>query len=294
MIEELELEANGLTFRALADGPADGPVALLLHGFPEGAESWLPQLEILGAAGVRAVAPDQRGYGGTDVPEGIESYLMPNFFADIDGLIAALGVEQVDLAGHDWGAIIGWQYTSRRQEKLRSWAALSVGHPHALRKLVVEEQDADQLQRSSYIQLFNQQEVAERVLLEDDAQRLRAFYQGIFPRDIEDHFISDMQRPGRLTAALNYYRANLNAKQFATWEPAPNPITVPTLLIWGTDDIALGQRQAELTGEYLQGPYHFAPLTGASHWLQHDRPDAVSSLLLEHVKTARAVTQVPE
>lgn len=282
MIEELRLKANGLSFRALASGPADGPVAVLLHGFPEGAESWLPQLEALGAAGRRAVAPDQRGYGGTDAPEGVDQYLMPNFFDDIEGLIDGLGAEQVDLAGHDWGAIIGWQFTSQRQQRVRTWAALSVGHPHALTE-ILREGDTDQRDRSSYILLFNQPGKAESLLLADDCQRIRAMYAGAFPREVEDRFVHDLQRPGRLTAGLNYYRANLNAERFATYEPAPNPISVPTLFIWGEDDIALGRKQAERTEKHVSGRYEFVPLAGAGHWLQQERAEEVSRHLVKRV-----------
>jgi pimeloyl-ACP methyl ester carboxylesterase len=281
VIEELTITANGLTFRALAAGPPDAPVALLLHGFPEGAESWLPQLEALGAAGRRAVAPDQRGYGGSDAPEGVDAYLLPNLLDDVEGIIDSLGVEQVDLAGHDWGAIIGWPFTSQRQHRVRTWAALSVGHPHALRD-VIQEGDDDQLKRSSYIQVFNQPGTAEDLLLEDRAARLRAIYQGAFPRGVEDGFVSDMQRPGRLTAALNYYRANLTPERFASFDAAPNPIDVPTLFIWGEEDPALGRKQAERTEKHVNGRYQFAPLAGAGHWLQHERPADVSRLLVRH------------
>jgi pimeloyl-ACP methyl ester carboxylesterase len=282
VIEELQLKANGLNFRALAAGPAGAPVVLLLHGFPEGAESWLPQLEALGAAGRRAVAPDQRGYGGSDAPEGVDQYLMPNFFDDIEGLVDALGAEQVDLAGHDWGAIIGWHFTSQRQHRVRTWAALSVGHPHALSE-VLAEGDQDQRNRSSYILLFNQPGKAEDLLLEDGGQRIRAMYAGAFPREVEDRFIRDLERPGRLTAGLNYYRANLNAERFATYEPTPNPITVPTLFIWGEEDIALGRKQAERTEKHVSGPYQFVPLAGAGHWLQHERAEDISRHLVKHV-----------
>jgi pimeloyl-ACP methyl ester carboxylesterase len=284
VIEELRLEANGLRFRALAAGPADAPVALLLHGFPEGAESWLPQLEALAAAGRRAVAPDLRGFGGTDAPEGVESYLMPHLVDDVEGLIDALGVEQVDLAGHDWGALVGWPVTSQRQARVRTWTALSVGHPHALSEAIAGG-DADQMQRSAYILLFNQPGKAEEVLLEDGCSRLRAMYQGAFPKDVEDRFVSGLERPGRLTAALSYYRANLIPDRLKSYDSTPDAITAPTLFIWGTDDIALGRTQAEGTAAHVEGPYQFAPLEGAGHWLQHERAAEVSELLVRHVQT---------
>lgn len=282
MIEEITLRANGLRFRALATGPADAPPALLLHGFPEGAESWLPQLEALGQAGRRAVAPDLRGYGGTDAPPGRDAYLMASLLDDADALIEALGGGPVDLAGHDWGAVVGWQLTSQRPHRVRTWTALSVGHPQALADLM-RAGDEDQHRRSSYITLLNMPGKAEEVLGEDGGRRLRQMYAGVFPRDIEDRFVAGMLRPGRLTAALEYYRANLNADRFADLEPAPIPVTVPTLLIWGTEDIALGRAQAERTAQHVGGPYRFEALDGAGHWLQHERAAEVSRLLLEHL-----------
>src|SRR5205807_535319 len=101
-------------------------------GFPEGAESWEPQLGPLAEAGLFAVAPDLRGFGGTDCPEGEEAYRMPHLVADVDGLIEALGRERCHLAGHDWGSLVGWAVAVERPARLRSWSALSVGHPGAI------------------------------------------------------------------------------------------------------------------------------------------------------------------
>ena len=111
-IERGRLQANGINFSVLAAGKRNRPVALLLHGFPEGKESWEPQLRALAEAGWRAVAPDLRGYGGTDAPKGVEAYAMPHLVADIEGLINALGEDQVDLVGHDWGSLVGWPFVS--------------------------------------------------------------------------------------------------------------------------------------------------------------------------------------
>src|SRR5919109_892339 len=140
MTEELWLDANGLRFRALAAGPAAGPPVLLLHGFPEGAESWLPQLEALAGAGYRAVAPDLRGYGGTDCPEGEDAYALGELVADVRGLVEGIGAP-VHLTGHDWGSLIGWVFVSQHPELVRSWAALSVGHPVAAARAATEDED---------------------------------------------------------------------------------------------------------------------------------------------------------
>src|SRR5437763_7116825 len=148
-MNELQLAANGLRFRCLAAGPEHGPLVVLLHGFPEGAESWTPQLEALAEAGRYAVAPDLRGYGGSDCPEGEDAYRVEHLVADVDGLLDALGRDRCHLAGHDWGALVGWAYVACRPQRVLTWSALSVGHPGAF-----DPADADQRQRSSYIDLF--------------------------------------------------------------------------------------------------------------------------------------------
>ena len=285
-IERGRLEANSLSFAVLAAGPRDGPVVLLLHGFPEGKESWVAQLDALARAGRRAVAPDLRGYGGSDAPEGVDSYSLARLNSDVEGLIDALGEEQVDLVGHDWGAIVGWSFTSRYPSRVRTWTALSVGHPD-----LFTQPDADQRERSSYIRLFNRAGKAEEVLLEDGARRLRAMYRiGPNPDAISeeqvDVFVRGFLRPGRLTAGLNYYRANLKSAALAAYPPCPGPITAPTQLIWGDVDPALGRRQAEATGELVRGPYRLQVLPTAGHWLQFERPEDVSRLLIEHLAAA--------
>lgn len=283
-IEKGRLRANGLNFAVLAAGPRQGPVALLLHGFPEGKESWLPQLDALARAGWRAVAPDLRGYGDSDAPKGVEQYTLAKLNDDVEGLVDALAEERVDLVGHDWGSILGWSFTSRFPDRVRTWTALSVGHPG-----LFTQPDEDQLRRSSYIQLFLQAPKAEEVLLADGARRLKAMYRlGPNPEAIPQEQIADFanafSRPGRLTAGLNYYRANLKGQQLQAYPPTPNPIRCPAQLIWGEQDPALGRRQAELTQDFVAGPYRLAAIPEAGHWLQYERPQDVSRLIVEHVK----------
>ncbi len=284
-MRELRLTANGLRFRCLADGPEGGPLALLLHGFPEGAESWAAQLPALARAGYLAVAPDLRGYGGTDCPEGEEAYRMPHLIADVAGLADALGRERFHLAGHDWGSLVGWSVASHRPERLLTWSALSVGHPQAFADTIRD--DPDQAARSSYIRLFREPgRKAEAVLAEDGHRRLRAMYRvGPRPDALSESqaqvFVRSMSRPGRLTAGLNYYRANMSQEARAAFPPTPNPIAMPTQLLWGDQDPALGPGPTHLTERYITGEYRLAVLEGAGHWLQFERPGEVSRLLLE-------------
>jgi pimeloyl-ACP methyl ester carboxylesterase len=278
------LRANGLDFRTLAAGPARGTPVLLLHGFPEGAESWQPQLATLGAAGFRAVAVDLRGYGGTDCPEGEAAYGLAHLVADVRGLVDALG-GPVHLVGHDWGALVGWTFVSRHPEQVRTWSALAVAHPVAL--IAASREDPDQQARSRYIDLFRQAGKAETVLAEDGYRRLRAIYRAgpapeAVPVAVVDCFVAQLGRPGRLTAALSYYRANLSGRAWAEFPPTPHPIRTPTLLVWGDQDPALGRTAVDATAAHVAGPYRLAVLEGAGHWLQFERPAEVSRLLLEH------------
>ena len=283
-MRELELAANGLRFRCLAEGPEGGPLALLLHGFPEGAESWSAQLAAMAGAGYLAVAPDLRGYGGTDCPDGQDAYRMPHLVEDVVGLVEALGRERCHLAGHDWGSLVGWSVASHRPERLHTWSALSVGHPQVFGDAIRD--DPDQRSRSAYVDLFLQAGRAERILAEDGYRRLRRMYQvgprsDAVPAAEVDAFVAAMSRPGRLTAGLNYYRANLGPEAQAAFPPAPHPIAMPTQLIWGDQDPALGAGQAGLTERWVAAEYRLEVLEGAGHWLQFERPGDVSRLLLE-------------
>jgi pimeloyl-ACP methyl ester carboxylesterase len=276
------VQANGLRFRAMVDGPPDGDLFILLHGFPEGAEMWSSQLDALAKAGFLAVAPDLRGYGLSDAPEDPASYTIDHLSDDVRFIIKAFGRPAAHVAGSDWGAMVAWFFAGRNPKMTKTLTVLSVPHPAAL--AAASRDDEDQQARSRYIALFLQPGKAERVLADDDYRRVKAMFRlgpnpDAVPRSIVDHFTRSVSRPGRLTAALNYYRANLAGG--AAWESlaATGPITMPTALLWGDQDPALGRRAAEATGQHVQGEYRFEVLQGAGHWLQFERPAEVSFAL---------------
>jgi pimeloyl-ACP methyl ester carboxylesterase len=281
-VDELHLHANDLRFRCLSAGSRERPLALLLHGFPEGAEAWREQLSGLAAAGFWAVAPDLRGYGGSDCPSGEEAYRVTELVADVRGLADALGRDRCHLAGHDWGSLVGWAFASRHGDRLLSWSALSVGHPDSFLAAIGEEED--QRQRSSYIETFLVPGRAEEALAAEGQQRLRAVYRtppnpDAIPEEVVDIYLKSFARPGRLTGGLNYYRANLRPEALAAAPLAPNPITTRTQLIWGDQDPWAGRRSAEGTARLVAGEYRLEVLEGAGHWLQFDRPAEVTRLL---------------
>ena len=274
------IQANGLRFRAMVDGPPDGEMFLLLHGFPEGAESWSQQIDSLAKAGFLAVAPDLRGYGLSDAPEGVESYSIDHLADDVRFMITAFGRPAAHVAGHDWGAMVAWFFAGRNPEMTKTLTVLSVPHPAAL--AAASRDDADQQARSRYVALFLQEGKAERVLADDEYRRFRQMFRSApsgdaVPEKVIDHYVRSVSRPGRLTAALNYYRANLGDGGGA-WESLTEigPITMPTVLMWGDQDPALGRTAAEATAKYVKGEYRLDVLQGAGHWLQFERPREVS------------------
>jgi pimeloyl-ACP methyl ester carboxylesterase len=278
------IQANGLRFRCMVDGPADGQMCILLHGFPEGAESWTKQVDALSNAGVLAVAPDLRGYGLSDAPEGVEHYAIDHLVRDVEGLIQGFGRQTAHVAGHDWGAIIGWFFASRHPEMTTSLTVLSVPHPAAL--AAASRDDQDQRERSRYVTLFLQEVKAEAVLAAEGYRRLRAMFAlgpnpDAVPLGVVDHFVRSLSRPGRLTAALNYYRANLLAGGGA-WAALANAVEVsaPVVLLWGDQDPALGRRAVDATPGLVDGEYRLEVLEGAGHWLQFERPEEVSRALV--------------
>ena len=276
------VRANGLRFRTMVDGPPQGELFILLHGFPEGAESWTRQVAALTTAGHLVVAPDMRGYGLTDAPEDKESYTIDHLVEDVAALIRAFGRGSAHVAGHDWGAIVAWFFAARHPQMTRTLTVLSVGHPAAV--AAASREDPDQRERSGYVALFLLVGKAEQVLAEDDYRRLRAMFArpnpNAVPRSAIDLFARSIARPGRLTAALNYYRANLSPTGGA-WERLADigPIKTPTVLLWGDQDPALGRRGVEATAGHVDADYRLIVLEGAGHWLQFERPDEVSQAL---------------
>ena len=271
------VQSNGLRFRVIAGGQTSGDLFVLLHGFPEGAESWSKQVDVLAGAGALAVAPDMRGYGLTDAPDRVEDYAMRHLVDDVVGLIASFGRRSAHVAGHDWGAMVAWFFAIAHPEMTKSLTVLSVGHPAALADAM---EDEDQQTRSRYIDLFLMAGKAERVLGEEDGRRLRGMLGGAIPPAVVNHFVRSLERPGRLTAGLNYYRANLSPDHAWTSLRVDTPVEAPTTMLWGDHDPALGRSQAESTASHVTGGFRLEVLEGAGHWLQFERPDEVGRSLV--------------
>lgn len=271
------VQANGIRFRTMVDGPPDGEMAILLHGFPEGAESWSKQVDALARAGLLAVAPDMRGYGLTDAPSGVDDYAIDKLVEDVAGLIRAFGRDSAHVAGHDWGAIVAWSFAAAHPEMTKTLTVLSVGHPAAV--MEARQTDEEQRKASEYIGLFVIEGKAEQVLSEDNFRRIRGMF-GPAVGPTGDHFIRSLSRPGRLTAGLNYYRANFLPARDWVARAMGLKVSAPTVLIWGDQDPFLRRLQADKTAEHMQGEYRLEVLEGAGHWLQFERADEVGRTLV--------------
>ncbi len=275
MSSPVSLPANGMVFDGLQWGPSDGPLVLLLHGFPQRCTSWSAVAECLAEDGIRSVALDQRGYSPGARPLGVEAYALSNLVADVVAMLGALGSD-VHLAGHDWGGVVGWRVAAREPHLVRSWTAVSTTNPRAMSEAIAAE--PDQRAQFDYIRGFRDPG-AERELLADDAARLRSFYGGALSTAREDEDVAFFRRPGVLTAALNWYRAMSRADAAGL-----GPVTVPTSFVWGSADLAFGRVAAERTGEYVDAPYEFVALEGASHWLPDEAPDVVANTIAARVR----------
>jgi len=267
--------ANGWEFSGLEWGPASGRTVLLLHGFPQTATSWTGVATRLAEAGLRAVAMNQRGYSSGARPVEVAGYGLPHLVADVVGMIEALG-GSVDLVGHDWGGVVGWQVAARYPGLLRTWTAVSTPNQLALNEVLTA--DEEQRARFGYIRGFRAPGRAETSLLADDAAAMRAFYGDAVAPERIDADVAFFAQPGVLTAALNWYRAMSSHDADGL-----GPVRVPTSYVWGSADMAFGRSAAERSAAYVDAPYSFLALEGASHWLPDEAADTLAAEIAQRV-----------
>jgi pimeloyl-ACP methyl ester carboxylesterase len=279
------IDCGDATLSVQLMGPDDGVPVVLWHGFPEMGYSWRHQAAALAGAGYRAVVPDLRGYGESDRPEGTGAYAFPKLVGDVVGLINALGLGDAHLAGHDWGGSLCWATSALMPEKVRSLFILNSPHPVASAEC---RQVPEQQQKSWYMLLFQFPGVAEEWLLRDDAANLAAFVfdtaaPGTFPPEERRVFTRALMRPGAMTAALEYYRANIPPENWLKPPPDLPPIAVPTTIAWADADAYMSPLLLERSIAKVDAPVEVVMLEGVSHWAQQEAPGEVSAALLAHL-----------
>ena len=270
-----EITVGPMRFGALEAGPEGGELVLLLHGFPQLASAWHPQLEELARHGYHAVAPDQRGYSPGAQPSGVRPYRLTELVADVLGMADHLGARRFHLVGHDWGGIVGWAVAAAAPDRLHSLTVVSTPHPRAYASTLLR---SPQLLRSGYIVFFNLPRLPEMILGAGGGSVLRRMLVSSgLPEDTARHYVDELRERGAITPALNWYRALALSGRLV------GPVDVPTLYVWSDRDVALGAAAAHATARQVRGPYRFEVLAGTSHWIPETAPAELSRLILEHV-----------
>jgi epoxide hydrolase 4 len=273
-------DANGLRFE-LAECGAGDRLALCLHGFPELNFSWRYQMPMLAAMGWRVWAPNLRGYGASSKPEGVRAYGLDHLVADVAALIDASGAKEVMIVAHDWGAIIAWHFAILKLRPLTRLVIMNVPHPKVAQR---EIRRWRQFRRSWYIFFFQLPGLPEWLNTRRGAQLVkRAFHnmavdKSRFPPEALQLYADAAQRPGAMTAMLNYYRALLRTPHYQAI--GDGRVDTPTLMIWGEKDTALNICCTQGTEQWVSD-FTLRRLPGVSHWVQQEAPEAVNAVLAD-------------
>lgn len=281
-VESRFVDLPEVRLHVVSAGPADGPLVILLHGFPECWYGWRHQVGPLAAAGYRVLAPDQRGYNLSDKPGRLGAYGLDHLAADVAGLVDAAGAKRVAVVGHDWGALAAWWAAIRFPELVSRLAILNVPHPVVMRWFMLWNRA--QRRRSWYVFFFQLPWWPEWMLARDDfrwaqAALTRTSRPGTFTAADLAVYRRAWSQPGALRGMLSWYRAALRRPP---GRPANIRVTVPTRILWGERDRFLGSELVAPSLELCdQAEAELMPT--ASHWLQHEEPAWVTERLLAHL-----------
>jgi pimeloyl-ACP methyl ester carboxylesterase len=275
---------NGIRLHYVEQG--DGPLLLLLHGFPEFWYSWRYQIPVLGQH-FHVVAPDLRGYNDSDKPTGVDQYHLSCLVQDVMGLIRFFGQEKAIIVGHDWGGAVAWVFAAKHPEATERLIVCSIPHLGVFQKMAsqgfVEHYTA--LQRLFYIFFFRTPEVPERFFSKEnyaffDAYRL--INPNRFTAEVIAEYKKAIGKPGALSAGLNYYRANLPPEVLVGEVPLlEEKVTRPTLFIYGEKEQVVSRSVAEWTREFVEAPFTFRPIPKCGHCVQQEEAELVSQYILE-------------
>jgi epoxide hydrolase 4 len=284
-LEHIYIHTNGIRLHTIQTGPIDGPVAILLHGFPEFWYAWRKQIEPLSRAGFRLIIPDQRGYNLSDKPSGIEAYRLENLATDVMGIIAWTGQQTVPLVGHDWGGIVAWWMAMHNPARLRNLAILNAPHPYAMRQAL--QRNLRQINSSLYALFFQIPRFPEAWIKNNDCgllvrTLLKTSNPEAFTEEDIEYYREAWWQAGAMTAMLNWYRANF---RYPPAFPLDICINIPTLLIWGAQDMALIENLAQSSIELCKNG-RLEMFKNATHWVQHEEYNLINEMLVGFLHVA--------
>jgi pimeloyl-ACP methyl ester carboxylesterase len=272
--------SDGVRLHVLRAGPGDGPLVVLLHGFPEFSYGWRHQVGPLADAGFRVLAPDQRGYNLSDKPKEVASYRLDRLARDVLELIDAEGRDTAALVGHDWGGAVAWHAAAMFPGRVERLAVLNCPHPAAFGETLARS--PAQWLRSAYIAFFQLPRLPEALLGGRKLERaLRGTSRpGTFTDDDLGRYRAAWSRRGALTGMLNWYRAGFRHGRALATTPR---VRVHALLLWGAKDRFLGRETAERSMAHCDNG-RLVFLEGATHWVQHEEADAVNARLVAFLR----------
>ncbi|HET9930285.1 MAG TPA: alpha/beta fold hydrolase [Polyangiaceae bacterium] len=266
----MKVLVNSAGVQIVAHVTGEGTPVLLLHGFPDSAALWCHLTPKLNAAGYKTIAIDLRGFGESDAPAKVPSYDLRRAAQDALAVLDALAIQRAHLVGHDWGAALGWLLAGSRPDRFSSFSALSLGHARAYSKGGLR-----QFTKGWYMLPLLVPLLGEGTVRAANWYLLRRAN----PSESE-RWVRNLSRPGRLTAALNWYRAN------ALHPPEHPNVNIPVLGIWSARDLALTENQMLESAKFVDGPWRYERIEGAGHWLPLDAAERIAPILLEHFESA--------
>lgn len=266
-------QRNDVRLHAMEAGPPDGPLYILLHGFPEFWYGWRKQIPALAAAGYHVIAPDQRGYNLSDKPRDIRSYAVSELAADVLAIAAG---RVFKLAGHDWGAAVAWAVALRAPQQIHRLTILNVPHPAVMMRHL--RSDPGQILRSWYMFFFQLPGIPESLFRLVGRRTLTETSRpGTFTPEDLDRYSESWRQPGSVTGMINWYRALMRARPPSLADPI---VRVPTNIVWGKQDRFLKHEMAaESVRLCSQGKLVY--IDDATHWVQHEEPDRVNAILID-------------
>lgn len=278
------VETNHIRLHCVMQG--EGDLVVLLHGFPEFWYSWRYQIPVL-ARHFKVVVPDLRGYNDSDKPA--HGYDLNTLSADIRGLIENLGYVRAHVVGHDWGGVIAWHLAQRFPHYLNRLAILNAPHPQRLVQELVS--NLDQIRRSWYVFAFQVPGLPEWLIQQNlknfvqDFFRGQAIRKGAFTAEDAQMYEAALSKPGVLSAALNYQRQLFSLQNLLRqWRRSPEPITVPTLVLWGEEDALLSTKLTEGLEQFIAAPFKLKFVPHCGHWIQQEAPQTVNRELLSFLQ----------
>ena len=284
-----DVTANGARFHVAECGPVDGPLVLLLHGFPQFWWAWRDQLVALGEAGFRAVAPDLRGYGASDhPPRGYDAYTLSS---DVAGMVRALGARDALLVGHDWGGVLAWTVATLHPRVVSRLAVLGMPHPLRLREALLH--DPRQLRACACIAFFQLPRAPEARLRRADgayvAELLRRWGGPGFPDAADEaRYRAAMQVPGVAHCSMEWYRWAVRSRTRPSgWRflrLLERGVGVPTVQLHGAADTFLLPGTAHGSGAFVEAPYELQVLDEVGHFPHEEASDHVSAVLVAHAR----------